>query len=44
MFLNVVYLKGVIDIRTARSAQWGHEVRDEGGGVVVKADADAVRA
>ncbi|HQR79389.1 MAG TPA: glycosyltransferase family 2 protein [Actinomycetota bacterium] len=44
MFLNVVYVKGVYDIMTAKKAQWGHVVRDAGGGVVVKADADAARA
>ncbi|HRV66838.1 MAG TPA: hypothetical protein P5074_10820 [Candidatus Nanopelagicales bacterium] len=44
MFLNVVYVKGVFDIMTAKSAQWGHVVRNENGGVAVKADADALRA
>jgi cellulose synthase/poly-beta-1,6-N-acetylglucosamine synthase-like glycosyltransferase len=43
MFLNIVYVKGVFDIMTAKKAQWGHVVRDSGGSVVVKADDDAVR-
>lgn len=44
MFLNVVYVKGVYDIMTAKTAQWGHVARDARGGVVVKADVDAARA
>lgn len=44
MFLNVVYVKGVFDIMTAKTAQWGHVVRGNAGAVVVKADEDAVRA
>ena len=27
-FLNVVFLKGVVDILLARQASWGHMVRD----------------
>lgn len=44
MFLNIVYVKGVYDIMTAKTAQWGHVARDASGGVVAKADVDAARA
>lgn len=30
-FLNVVFLKGVVDILLARQASWGHVVRDADG-------------
>ena len=32
-FLNVVFLKGVVDIHLARQASWGHVVRDADGAI-----------
>lgn len=44
MFLNVVYVKGVYDIMTAKTAEWGHVVRDTGRSVAVEAGDDAASA